>query len=60
MKKLLLILFLIPNLIMAEESKWKRKAKPSEQPTINIEEETSSSVINKVKSKPIKDKKILP
>jgi hypothetical protein len=25
MKKLLLILFLIPNLIMAEESKWKRK-----------------------------------
>jgi hypothetical protein len=31
MKKLLLILFLIPNLIMAEESKWKRK------PTFNVE-----------------------
>jgi hypothetical protein len=25
MKKLLLLLFLIPNLVMAEESKWKRK-----------------------------------
>jgi len=61
MKKLLflILLFLIPNLVMAEDSKWKRQAKPSEQPTINIEEETSSSVINKVKSKPIKDKKVL-
>ena len=25
MKKLLLLLFLIPNLVMAEESKWKKK-----------------------------------
>jgi len=29
MKKLLLLLFLLPNLVMAEESKWKRKVTPT-------------------------------
>ncbi|MDB4040406.1 hypothetical protein N9489_03045 [Methylophilaceae bacterium] len=28
MKKILLLLFLIPNLVMAEESKWKKKVTP--------------------------------
>ena len=31
MKKLLLLLFLIPNLVMADDSKWKRK------PTFDVE-----------------------
>jgi len=59
MKKLLLLLFLIPNLVMAEDSKWKRQAKPSEQPTINIEEETDPQASQELQSKPLKNKKTL-
>ena len=44
---------------MAEDSKWKRKVTPSEQSTINIEEETNPQASQELQSKPLKNKKTL-
>ena len=59
MKKLLLLLFLLPNLVMAEDSKWKRKVTPVEKPSNNTEQEIGPSVSRELQSKPLKNKKTL-
>jgi hypothetical protein len=56
MKKLILLLFLIPNLVMADDSKWKRK------PTFDVEAARAGGVseedIQAILSQEESDKKI--